>query len=113
MESVSCAPSAIPNLSCGYFSDSLVTLIQYARPGDGQDEACTLDPSLARFRMEDSWYITMTAMICPLVETPIDFATPMVVRTASPPADFLGTAAPLCPTEQLAAAAAAVGDADD
>jgi len=46
----------------------------------------------------------MTAMICPLVETPIALATPMVVRTASAPDDFLGIAAPLCPTEQFAAA---------
>jgi hypothetical protein len=88
----------------------LVTFIQYARPGDGQDEACTLEPSLARLRMEDSWYITMTAMIWPFGETPMDLATPMVVRTASAPDDCLGIAAPLCPTEQLAAAATAVGD---
>src|SRR6478672_11576808 len=99
MESVSRAPSALPNLSCGYFSDSLVTPIQYGRPGVGQDEACVLDPSLARFGIDDSCDITMTAMIWPLGEMPIVLATPIIVRTASFPDDLAGMAAPLWLTE--------------
>src|SRR5450755_3004472 len=59
--------------------------------------------------MDDSWNITMTAMIWPFTGTPIDLATPIVVRTAARPTELVGLAAPLCPTEQAAAASAAAG----
>jgi hypothetical protein len=55
---------------------------------------------LARFRIEDSWYITITAMICPWIGTPMDFAIPMVVRTADRPEDMVGMALPLPPPWQ-------------
>ena len=44
--------------------------------------------------MEDSWYITITAMIWPFSGTPIVFATPIVVRTAAVPDAAVGTPVP-------------------
>src|SRR5664280_887426 len=105
MESVSCAPSSAPNLSCGYFSDKRVTLSQYARPGAGQFTDGLL-PSFARLRNVVSWYITITAMICPFLGTFIVLATPIAHRTAAAPEASCGTAAPLSlGTVQFAAAA--------